>query len=61
MAPELFAAHVQPVLKSTTREAQTIEAHANKLDFTEVERFILLQHSSSFLGKLQATDPLLGL
>lgn len=57
MTPELFAAHTQLVLKSTSREAQMTGAHADKPGFTEVERLILPRHISSFLGKLLATDP----
>jgi hypothetical protein len=41
MAPKLFVAHAQPVLKSTTRVAQMTEAHADKLDIIEVECLIL--------------------
>jgi hypothetical protein len=61
MVPELFAIHVQPVLKNKAREAETTETNADKYDFTKVERLVFPRHSSSFPEKLPVTDTHLGL
>jgi hypothetical protein len=61
MTPELLTAHAQPVLKSLARGAQTTETHADKHDFTKVERLILPQRSNSFHEKPPVTNPFLGL
>jgi hypothetical protein len=61
MAPELLVAHAQLVLKSTMKEAQMTEAHADKHDFTKVEHLILPWRSSSFPAKLLVIYPHLGL
>jgi hypothetical protein len=57
MMLELLAVHVQPVLKSMAREAQTTMTCANKHDFTKVERFVLPRCCNSFHEKLPVTDP----
>jgi hypothetical protein len=43
-------------LKSVARRAHTTEVHADKHDFTEVERSILPRHNNSFLEKLPVAD-----
>ena len=61
MMLELLATHVWQVLKSMTREAQTTEAHADKHDFTKIERLVLPRRSDSFHDKPLVANLFLGL